>query len=116
MTGFTLLRDLLLAGRMPLAAAQGNADDAAGKSHIEAVRFLVHMQREDALVVLAVRQTPGNGSEKPDQRLSWQVASAPVSADLIYGPHSGLSQSNRIFTCDSQGHACSLSHMSSGGI
>lgn len=71
MTGCTqhvsLLRDLLMAGGMPLAAAQGNADDAARKSHIEAVRFLVHMQREDTLVVLPVRQTPGNGSEKPDQ-------------------------------------------------
>lgn len=74
MTGCTrhipLLRDLLLAGGTPLAAAQGNADDAARKSHIEAVRFLVHVQREDTLVVLPVGQTPGNGSEKPDQRFS----------------------------------------------
>lgn len=56
-----------MAGRLPLAAAQGNADDAAGESHVEAVRFLVHMQREDTLVVLPIRQTPGNGREKPDQ-------------------------------------------------
>lgn len=71
MTGRTnhisLLWDLLMAGRMPLTAAQGNADDAAGKRHIEAVRFLVHVQREDSLVILTVRQAPGNGREKPDQ-------------------------------------------------
>lgn len=59
-----------MAGRMPLTAAQGNADDAARKSHIEAVRFLVHMQREDSLVIFTVRQAPGNGSEKPDQMFS----------------------------------------------
>lgn len=66
----SLLRDVLMAGRMPLAAAQGNADDAARKSHIEAVRFLVHMQGEDTLVILPVGQTPGKGHEKPDQRFS----------------------------------------------
>lgn len=70
MTGCTVPGDLLVAGGMPLAAAQGNADDAAGKSHIKAVRFFVHVQREDTLVVLPVRQTPGDGSEKPDQGLS----------------------------------------------
>lgn len=87
MTGSTehipLLRDLLVAGRMPLAAAQGNADDAARKSHIEAVRFLVHVQREDALVILAVRQAPGNGSEKPDQMFSGYVAAVSASGDLM---------------------------------
>lgn len=68
---------------MPLAAAQGNADDAARKGHIEAVRFLVHVQREDSLVILMVRQAPGKGSEKPDQKFSWYVAAMSASVDLM---------------------------------
>lgn len=59
--------DLLVAGRVSFAATQGNTDDTARKRHVEAVRVFVHVQREDALVILMVRQAPGNGSEKPDQ-------------------------------------------------
>lgn len=53
---------------MPFTATQGNTDDTARKRDIEAVCVFVHVQREDTLVILAVRQAPGNGSEKPDQR------------------------------------------------
>lgn len=102
MTGSTkqisLLRDLLMAGRMPLTAAQGNADDAARKSHIEAVRFLVHVQREDSLVILAVRQAPGNGSGKPDRRFS---RTSGYRVSLCRFNHSlRISQLNRILTSD----------------
>lgn len=64
----TLPHHLLVAGRMPLAATQGNADDAAGESNVEAVCVFVDVQRQDTFVILVVRQAPGNVSENHDQR------------------------------------------------
>lgn len=50
---------LLVAGRVPFTAAQGNTDDTAWKGDIQAVCVFVHVQREDTLVILTVRQAPG---------------------------------------------------------
>lgn len=51
--------DLLLAWGVSFTATQGNTYDAAWKRDIKAVRVFVHVQREDSLVILVVRQAPG---------------------------------------------------------
>lgn len=64
----------------------------------------------------------GHACRPPGQtdtwKWKWETWSELIigSVDFIYGPHSALSELNRIFSSDSQQHACSPSHMSSGGI